>query len=409
VEGHGTGTRLGDPIEAQALLATYGQNREQPLLLGSVKSNIGHTQAAAGVAGVIKTIMAMRHGVLPRTLHVDSPSSHVDWEAGAVELLAEQAEWPEVDRPRRAGVSSFGVSGTNAHVILEQPVVVDGPVVEPVAAPGVVPWVVSAKSQAALGMQVERLRALPDGLSAMDVGFSLVTSRSVFDQRAVLLASDEGVVEAARGTAVEGSLAVVFSGQGSQRLGMGHELYERFPVFADAFDAVLAQRDPSLRDVVWGEDQEELNRTGFAQPALFALEVALFRLVESWGVAPDYLAGHSIGEIAAAHVAGVLSLEDACVLVSERARLMQALPAGGAMVAVQASEIEVEPLLGELVSLAAVNGPSSVVIAGDESAVLEVAGRFEAEGRKTSRLKVSHAFHSPLMDPMLEDFRAVVE
>ncbi|QLH19436.1 type I polyketide synthase [Streptomyces sp. Rer75] len=404
VEAHGTGTMLGDPIEAQALLATYGQERARPLYLGSVKSNLGHAQAAAGAAGLIKTVMAMRHGVLPRTLHVDEPSSHVDWSAGAVELLTENVAWPETEHPRRAGVSSFGISGTNAHVILEQgPDPVVEPSEEPEIRPTVVPWPVSATSDAALDAQLERITSFADGRLPLDVGFSLATGRSVFDHRAVLLSSADGVVEVARGVAAEGPLAVVFSGQGAQRIGMGRELYGRFPVFAQALDAVLAESDPALREVMWGDDAEALDATGCAQPALFAVEVALFRLIESLGVVPKFVAGHSIGEVAAAHVAGVLSLEDACRLVSARARLMQALPVGGAMVAVEAAEDEVRPLLSDRVSVAAVNGPSSVVLSGEESAVMEVAGRLE--GRRTSRLRVSHAFHSPLMDPMLEEFR----
>ncbi|QFU93057.1 Phenolphthiocerol synthesis polyketide synthase type I Pks15/1 [Amycolatopsis sp. YIM 10] len=401
VEAHGTGTTLGDPIEAQALLATYGQDRERPLLLGAVKSNLGHTQAAAGVAGVIKTIMALNHDELPRTLHVTEPSSHVDWSAGKVRLLTEPTPWPDAGRARRAGVSSFGVSGTNAHVILEQ-----APPAEVTTEPAsvrteLVPLLVSGKSEAALDAQIARVTALSD-LSPVDVGYSLATTRSQFEHRAVLV----GSTELARGTASHRSLAVLFTGQGSQRIGMGRELYARFPVFASALDEVLAHLD--VRDVMWGEDADALNQTGNAQPALFALEVALYRLVESWGVKPDYLAGHSIGEIAAAHVAGVLSLEDACTLVSARARLMQALPAGGAMVAIKATEEEVTPLLGEAVSLAAVNGPSSVVIAGEDDAVAAIVSKFEGEGRKTSRLSVSHAFHSPLMDPMLDEFRTVV-
>ncbi|MGH3381421.1 MAG: type I polyketide synthase [Actinoallomurus sp.] len=404
VEGHGTGTRLGDPIEAHALLETYGQDRERPLLLGSVKSNIGHAQAAAGVAGVIKMVMALRRGVLPPTLGVDEPSSHVDWTAGAVELLTDRRPWPEVDRPWRAGVSSFGISGTNAHVILERAEPAE-PAPE-AASPGTVPWLVSAKSEEALNAQVERLTSLT-GPSPLDVGFSLATTRSALERRAVLLAATEGVSEVARGVASARTTAFLFSGQGSQRLGMGQELYARFPVFADAFEAVTSRLDPALADVIRGGDAEALNRTGYAQPALFAIEVALFRLVESWGVRPDFLAGHSIGEVAAAHVAGVLSLDDACALVTARARLMQALPAGGAMTAIQATEAEVTPLLSDEVSIAAVNGPSSVVVSGTEEAVREVAARFE--GRKTRALRVSHAFHSPLMEPMLEEFHAVVE
>ncbi|MEV0643516.1 beta-ketoacyl synthase N-terminal-like domain-containing protein, partial [Streptomyces sp. NPDC050619] len=316
VEAHGTGTTLGDPIEAQALLATYGQDRERPLLLGSVKSNLGHTQAAAGAAGLIKSILAMRHGMVPRTLHVDAPSSHVDWSAGAVELVREPVSWPQTGQPRRVGVSSFGLSGTNAHVILEA-----GPELQPTSVSGefgVLPLVVSARSEQALDAQVELLRV---GEASVDVAYTLAGGRARFAHRAVLLASTEGVTEAARGVAADGPLAFVFSGQGAQRLGMGRELYVRFPVFAQTLDEVLAELDPALRDVMWGEDEEVLNRTEFTQPALFAIEVALYRLVTSLGVAPRFLVGHSVGEIAAAHVAGVLSLVDACVLVSARARL----------------------------------------------------------------------------------------
>ncbi|MEV4311988.1 SDR family NAD(P)-dependent oxidoreductase [Actinocrispum sp. NPDC049592] len=404
VEAHGTGTVLGDPIEAQSLLATYGRNREQPLLLGSIKSNIGHSQAASGVAGVIKMVYAIRNNLAPKTLYVDAPTTHVDWTAGSIELLTEARPWPEVDRPKRAGVSSFGISGTNAHVIIEEAPVVEVP--ERVETPAVVPWIVSAKTEEALAEQIDLVRGA--GHSAVDVGFSLATGRGTFEHRAVLLAAGETgtaeVSEVARGVATSGQLAFLFAGQGAQRLGMGRDLHERYPVFASAFDEVLALLTPELRDVMWGSDEEALNQTGFTQPALFAFEVALYRLAESFGLRPDHLAGHSIGEIAAAHVAGVLSLPDAAKLVTARARLMQALPAGGAMVSLRATEAEVLPLLTEKVGIAAVNGPNSVVIAGDETAVLAIAARFE----KTKRLRVSHAFHSPLMDPMLDEFRAVV-
>ncbi|MCA2219578.1 type I polyketide synthase, partial [Jidongwangia harbinensis] len=386
VEAHGTGTTLGDPIEAQAVLATYGQERETPLWLGSLKSNIGHTQAASGVGGVIKMVLAMRHGVLPKTLHVGEPSSKVDWSAGSVSLLTESVAWEAGEKPRRAGVSSFGMSGTNAHVIIEEPPAAE--TAEPAQTLPALPVLVSARAEAAL--------ALPSRVD-LDVAYTLAVGRTALPVRTFAI-DDGGFAEPT--VAADQRTALLFTGQGAQWSGMGRDLYDTFPVFADAFDEIAAHLDLPLHDVVFGAD-ERLGQTAFTQAALFAYEVAMFRLLESWGVRADVLVGHSIGEVAAAYCAGVWSLEDACRLVAARGSLMQALPAGGAMVAIQASEAE---LAGVDVDIAAVNGPRSVVISGPVDKVEAVAATFA----KARRLDVSHAFHSSLMDPMLDEFRSVV-
>ncbi|MGC4746993.1 SDR family NAD(P)-dependent oxidoreductase [Micromonospora sp. DT201] len=414
VEAHGTGTTLGDPIEADAILATYGADRTEPLLLGSLKSNIGHAQAAAGVGGVIKMVLALQHGMLPRTLHADRPSPHVDWSAGAVRLLTEATPWPGGGRPRRAGVSSFGVSGTNAHVVVEE-----APAGPQQPAPDrelPAPWLLSGHSEVALRAQAARLRSFLDDagdLTPLEIASTLATGRAALDHRAAVVSRDPAVLRRGLDALVDGGtapgvirpdrasgdLAFLFTGQGAQRAGMGHELAAAFPVFARVWDEALSLLDA---DAVRTADDETLARTELAQAALFAFEVAMCRLWESWGVAPAYLLGHSIGELAAAHVAGVLSLRDACRLVSARGRLMQALPAGGAMVAIEASEAEVAGL-----PVAAVNGPNSVVLSGPADLVVEAAEQWRARGRRVRRLNVSHAFHSAAMEPMLAEFGEV--
>ncbi|MGW4370937.1 SDR family NAD(P)-dependent oxidoreductase [Nocardia takedensis] len=424
VEAHGTGTTLGDPIEARALLDGYGRNRrpQAPLWVGSVKSNIGHTQAAAGVAGIIKMVLALGNERLPASLHVDRPTPHVDWSAGSVAVLSEARPWPrDAERPRRAGVSSFGVSGTNAHVILEE-----GPRREPPPAPrvpvGPVCLPLSAKSRTALAARAAELRPLVDG-DLVALGHHLATSTR-YAHRAVVVGDAEGARTALAALADGGSApglvsgvagassacAFFFSGQGSQRLGMGRALYEAFPVFRTAFDEVCAEMDTPrpLAEVVRGA-QDLLDQTRYTQPALFAVEVALYRLITSWGVRAQYLAGHSIGEIAAAHIAGVFTLSDAARIVLARGALIQALPAG-AMVSLTVSEQEAAAMIEDLpgVDVAAVNGPSTVVISGDEDSCLRLADTVRAAGGRATRLKVGHAFHSRRMDAMLGAFAEVL-
>ncbi|MCD2462692.1 SDR family NAD(P)-dependent oxidoreductase [Streptomyces sp. MBT42] len=455
VEAHGTGTVLGDPIEAQALIAAYGDRpADRPLRIGSIKSNIGHTQAAAGAAGVIKMVLALQHRLLPKTLHAEEASPHVDWSAGEVSLLTEAAPWDRDDRPRRAGVSSFGVSGTNAHVVIEEapepfpgpePLAVSAPVeaaasdVRPAETrPGGVPpaeplpVLLSARDDATVAAQAARLHAHltahPD-LTLPDVAHALATTRAALEHRAVVLAPDRDELlgtlaaladgaptpAALRGTAGAGRVAVLFPGQGSQSVGMGRALYGRHPAFAACLDEVCAAFAPELErpllDVLHAEpgtpEADLLDRTEYTQPALFAVETALYRLLEGWGLRPDYLLGHSIGELTAAHVAGVLTLPEAARLVAARGRLMQALPEGGAMLAVALAPEDLAPLLDghrHRVDIAAVNGPAATVLSGDEEAVLDIAARCTERGVKNRRLNVSHAFHSRRMDGMLADF-----
>jgi acyl transferase domain-containing protein len=429
VEAHGTGTEIGDPIEATALGEVFTGRRERPVGLGSVKTNIGHTGGAAGIAGLIKAVLAIENGLIPPSLNYARPGSGIDPESLGLRVNTELTTWPAEGKPRCAGVSSFGMGGTNAHVILEQ----GPPVTEhPGAKRGnqVVPWVLSARSQQALANQAERLLAwvaADEALDVADVAWSLVATRSVFEHRAVVVGEDRPALmgglaalaagEPAAGVVVGrarpvGKTVFVFPGQGSQWLGMGSALYHRFPVFAKAFDEAAQALDAHLRlplrQVMWGAGAMMVESTEFAQPALFAVEVALAALLRRWGVEPDFVMGHSAGEISAACVAGVLSLTDAAKVVAARGRLMAELPAGGVMVAAAVGEDEVAPLLSDGVSIAAVNGPDAVVLSGEAAAVGAVADRLAGTGRRVRRLAVSHAFHSSLMEPMIDEFGRVV-
>ncbi|MGW0947706.1 type I polyketide synthase [Streptomyces sp. NPDC002623] len=440
VEAHGTGTTLGDPIEAEALLATYGRERHdgRPLWLGTLKSNIGHTQAAAGISGVIKAVLALQHGVLPKTLHVDEPTPEVDWSAGAVELLTEARDWPDTGRPRRAGVSSFGISGTNAHVILEQapeaePMEGQGAEGRPALEGGPVPWVVSARGEAALREQAARLTAhvaRTAELSPVDVGVSLAGSRSVFEERAVvlgggreeLLAGLRSVAEGAPGAGVvsgrasaDGGVVFVFPGQGSQWVGMGRELWDASPVFGESMVACERALSPhvdwSLRDVVFRDGADPLwSRVDVVQPVLWAVMVSLAAVWRSFGVEPAAVVGHSQGEVAAACVAGGLSLEDGARVVAVRSRLvLEKLSGRGGMVSVALPVAEAEERLarfGGRVGVAAVNGPSSVVVSGEPEALDELLAGCESDGVRARRIAVDYASHSAQVDALNDDLLA---
>ncbi|QRX94008.1 type I polyketide synthase [Streptomyces noursei] len=433
VEAHGTGTRLGDPIEAQALLATYGQDRERALWLGSLKSNIGHTQAAAGVGGVIKMVMALQHGVLPKTLHVDEPTPEVDWSAGAVSLLTEQVEWPQTGEPRRAAVSSFGVSGTNAHTILEQAPPIEAQSVaapEPGVVPGVVPWVVSGKTEAALRAQASRLLSYVDSmpdLNPADIGISLAAGRAAFEYRAAVVATDpadfrSGLAALAdagstphlvQGVAGGRKVVFVFPGQGSQWVGMAAELLDSSPVFAESMRACAQALAPhvewSLLDVLG--DAEALERVDVVQPVLFAVMVSLAALWRSYGVEPAAVVGHSQGEIAAACVAGALSLDDAARVVALRSKALLALSGRGGMVSVSLPADEVAERVerwGGRISVAAVNGPGSIVVSGDVDALDELLADCEESGVRARRIPVDYASHSAHVEEIRDELLSIL-
>ncbi|WP_404870388.1 type I polyketide synthase [Kitasatospora griseola] len=424
VEAHGTGTVLGDPIEAQALMAAYGQDRPagQPLRLGSLKSNLSHTQAAAGVGGVIKSVLAIRHGVMPRTLHVDRPSPRIDWTEGAVSLLTEATPWPETGRPRRAGVSSFGASGTNAHVILEQaPLENDGPPAERTPLPAV-PWVLSARTPEALRAQAaalyERVAAEP-GLSVLDVGHSLLAGRSRFTERAVVVGADRdellaGVAALSRGKGsaavlvgggpLPGRSVLVFPGQGSQWVGMAVELLGESEVFAarmaECERALAPYVDWSLVEALGSEAL--LARVDVVQPVLWAVMVSLAEVWRSFGVVPDAVVGHSQGEIAAAVVAGGLSIEDGARVVALRSRAVGALAGRGGMASVPLPVEAVRERIAGRLSVAAVNGPSSTTVSGDADAVTALVEELLEEGVWATPIEVDYASHSSHVEEIRE-------
>ncbi|KOT27785.1 polyketide synthase, partial [Streptomyces caelestis] len=443
VEAHGTGTRLGDPIEAQALLATYGQGREteRPLWIGSLKSNIGHTSGAAGVGGVIKMVMALRHGRLPRTLHVDEPTPFVDWSRGAVRVLTESRPWQRAGRPRRAGVSAFGVSGTNAHLVLEEDITQDTE--EPGTAPAVgpSPWVVSARDEETLRAQAARLLAHVEAMSGDPargapvtdgaIGRALATTRSAFEHRAAVVAADragfvEGLTALAAGapsprlvrgaTGAVGKTVFVFPGQGSQWPGMAVGLLDGEPVFADRMAACERALSPyvdwSLEEVVRGADgAPSLERVDVVQPVLFAVMVSLAELWRSYGIEPDAVAGHSQGEIAAACVAGALSLDDAAKVVALRSRALGDIAGRGGMASVPLPAADLGPYLrlwaGRL-SVAAVNGPATTVLSGDPEAIEGIVAALVARDVRARVIPVDYASHSVHVEAIEERLRTVL-
>uniref|UniRef100_UPI00261D6F68 type I polyketide synthase n=1 Tax=uncultured Streptomyces sp. TaxID=174707 RepID=UPI00261D6F68 len=435
VEAHGTGTALGDPIEAQALIATYGRDRDEhrPLWLGSVKTNIGHTQSAAGVAGIIKTVLALRHGVLPRTLHVSEPTPHVDWDAGGVRLLTDRVDWPDADRPRRAAVSSFGMSGTNAHTILEQaPPEAEPPAVPAPRPPGIeLPWLLSARSTGALREQALRLGAHLDAGPAPDdraVARALADGRARFEHRAVLLGPDRraqldalaadlaapGLVRGVAGRT--GRTVFVFPGQGSQWPGMADALLDTCEPFRRAFhasaEALETHLDWSVEAAVRGlPGAADLDRVDVIQPVLFATMLSLAALWREHGVEPEAVVGHSQGEIAAAHVAGALSLDDAARIVAERSRLLARLVGQGAMASVSLPPAEIEERLARwdgALTMAAVNGVRSATVAGHEDSLDELLRALEDDGVRFRKIRVKGAAHSPLVDEVHDEALAVL-
>jgi acyl transferase domain-containing protein len=412
VEAHGTGTRLGDPIEASALQAAYGRDRDTPLAFGSVKSNIGHTQAAAGVAGVLKIVLALRNQTLPKTLHLDRPTSQVDWSAGGVELLTENRPWQSVDgRPRRAGVSSFGIGGTNAHVIIEE--AQQGAPAEFAAEQ--LPWVLSARTDSALRARAGQLLSHVDGRDPAALAHALVTSRGTFERRAVVLDADPrpALTALSRGAAVPGmvtgtadltgKVVFVFPGQGGQWAGMARDLLENSPVFLDHVErcahALAPHVDWDLLAVLRQQpDAPALDRVDVVQPALFAVMVSLAALWRASGIEPDAVVGHSQGEIAAAHVAGALSLEDAALVVARRSKAVTALSGRGGMASVELSAEALRPRLDERLAIATVNGPESSVVSGDVEALDKLLAELAEAGVQVRRLAVDYASHSPQIE-----------